>query len=89
MSVLDGLALILALLAAVGLVRLERGPTAVDRMLVAQLLGTVGVALVLILAAGGSAGARTVALVVALLAAVSGVAFVRRYLPGGGRGDAP
>ncbi|HKJ71867.1 MAG TPA: hypothetical protein VKA55_08970 [Gammaproteobacteria bacterium] len=77
MSGLTALALVLAALAAVSLVRLERGPTAVDRMMVAQLLGTVGVALVLVL---GAANGRVVALVVALLAAVSGVAFVRRYL---------
>lgn len=82
MNGLTVLALALAGLAAVGLVRLERGPTAVDRMMVAQLLGTLGVALVLVLDA---AGARTVALVVALLAAVSGVAFVRRYLAAAGR----
>ena len=80
MSAMTGFALVLAVLGAIGLVRLERGPTAVDRMMVAQLLGTLGVALVLVLAAAGSAGARTVALVVALLAAVAGVAFVRRFL---------
>jgi len=74
---LTALALVLAGLTAVGLVRLERGPTAVDRMMVAQLLGTTGVALVLVL---GAAGGFAMALVVALLAAVSGVAFVRRYM---------
>ena len=87
MSAMTGFALVLAVLGAIGLVRLERGPSAVDRMMVAQLLGTVGVALVLVLAAAGSAGARTVALVVALLAAVAGVAFVRRFLGEGDHGD--
>ncbi len=74
-----------------GLVRLVRGPTSLDRMLVAQLLGTVGVGLILVLGGlGREPGARTVALVVALLAAISGVAFVRRYLPhanAGGKRD--
>jgi multicomponent Na+:H+ antiporter subunit F len=82
-------ALVLALNGAAALVRLERGPTAVDRMLVAQLVGTLGVALILLLgAASGSRALLLVALVTALLAAVSGVAFVRRYLPWRGDGDA-
>lgn len=87
MSAMTVYALVLAVLGAIGLVRLERGPTAVDRMMVAQLLGTVGVALVLVLAAAGSPGARTVAVVVALLAAVTGVAFVRRFLGAGSHGE--
>ena len=86
MSGLATLALVLAILAAVGMVRLERGPTAVDRMLAAQLVGTVGVALVLVLGFMGGPGGQIVALVVALLSAVSGVAFVRRYLPGDAEG---
>lgn len=64
------------------LVRLEAGPTGVDRMMVAQMLGTLGTAFILLLgAAAGEAILRKVALVVALLAAIAGVAFVRRYLP--------
>lgn len=87
MNGLAALALVLAVLAAVGMVRLERGPTAVDRMMAAQLVGTLGVALVLVLGAMGGEGVQMVALVVALLAAVSGVAFVRRYLPAGRADD--
>jgi len=61
-----------------GLWRVMRGPTLADRMLAAQLLGTAGVAiLVLIAQAQSSQALRDVALVFALLAAVSGIAFVR------------
>ncbi len=62
-----------------GLVRILRGPTPADRMLAAQLFGTTGVAVLLLLAeAQALAALRDVALVVALLAAVSVIAFVRR-----------
>lgn len=63
----------------VGLARVLRGPTPADRMLAAQLFGTTGVAILLLLAQGLSAPAlRDVALVLALLSALSMVAFVRR-----------
>lgn len=56
-----------------------RGPTPADRMLVALLMGTTGTAvLVLLAAAGGSTPLIDVALVLALLAAVGGIAFARR-----------
>jgi multicomponent Na+:H+ antiporter subunit F len=62
--------------------RLLRGPTAADRMLAAQLFGTTAVAMLLLLAqAYGKAALRDVALVFALLAAVTAVAFVRRAWP--------
>jgi multicomponent Na+:H+ antiporter subunit F len=52
-------------------------------MLAAQLFGTTAVAILLLLAeAGGSAALRDVALVFALLAAVTAVAFVRRAWTG-------
>jgi multicomponent Na+:H+ antiporter subunit F len=61
-----------------GLLRVIRGPTSADRMLAAQLLGTTSVAILLILAQVlAQPSLRDVALVMALLAAVSGVAFVR------------
>jgi multicomponent Na+:H+ antiporter subunit F len=73
------LALFLMLNLGAGMWRVLRGPTAADRMLAAQLFGTTAVAILLLLAeASGSAGLRDVALVFALLAAVTAVVFVRR-----------
>jgi multicomponent Na+:H+ antiporter subunit F len=61
-----------------GLVRLLRGPGDADRMMAAQLVGTGGVAVLLLLAVAGTTGALVdVALVLALLAAIASVAFVR------------
>ena len=74
-----GMALLLLLTLVVGLWRVLRGPTPADRMLAAQLFGTTAVACVLLLAqAYGQPALRDVALVFALLAAVTAVAFVRR-----------
>ena len=62
--------------------RVLRGPTPADRMLAAQLFGTTAVAMLLLLAqAYDNAALRDVALVFALLAAVTAVAFVRRAWP--------
>ncbi|MGB7755719.1 MAG: monovalent cation/H+ antiporter complex subunit F [Salinisphaera sp.] len=62
-----------------GLWRIARGPTNADRMLAAQLMGTTVVGILLLLAqAGAMPAARDVALVLALLAAVTAVTFVRR-----------
>lgn len=73
------LALFLLLNLAVGLVRIWRGPTAADRMLVTQLFGTTGVAMLCLLAeATAEPALRDVALVLALLAAMATVVFVRR-----------
>ena len=73
------LALFLMLNLGAGMWRVLRGPTAADRMLAAQLFGTTAVAILLLLAeASGDAALRDVALVFALLAAVTAVAFVRR-----------
>jgi multicomponent Na+:H+ antiporter subunit F len=72
---------------AAGLIRVARGPTAADRMLAAQLFGTTGVAVLLILAeATAEPALRDVALVFALLAAVVAAAFVRRGWAGGAAG---
>lgn len=74
-----GLALFLLITIVLGLVRIRRGPSDGDRMLSAQLFGTTGVAILLLL---GQATDRTfwwdVALVFALLAAVTAIAFVSR-----------
>jgi multicomponent Na+:H+ antiporter subunit F len=68
----------LLLTVLVGLVRVARGPTLADRFLVAQLFGTTGVAVLLILAADpGMSALRNVALVFAILAPVTVVALVR------------
>ncbi len=76
------LALFLLLNLGAGMWRVLRGPTAADRMLAAQLFGTTAVAVLLLLAqATGNAALRDVALVFALLAAVTAVAFVRRAWP--------
>jgi multicomponent Na+:H+ antiporter subunit F len=68
-------ALIVAI-TAVGLFRVLQGPNDTDRMMAAQLLGTGGVAALLLAEVHGTRGAVDVALVLALLAAFSGVAFV-------------
>lgn len=70
---------------AVGLVRILRGPTDADRIMAAQLLGTGGVAALLLLAAATKMPAVVdVALVLALFAAFASVAFVQ----GASRSDA-
>ncbi len=67
-----------------GLVRVLRGPAEVDRIMAAQLLGTGGIAVLLLLSqALEAAAAVDVALVLALLAAFVTAAFVT----GAGRPD--
>ena len=73
------LALFLLLNLGAGMWRVLRGPTAADRMLAAQLFGTTAVAILLLLAQSSSnTSFLDVALVFALLAAVTAVAFVLR-----------
>jgi multicomponent Na+:H+ antiporter subunit F len=73
------LALFLLLNLVAGMWRVLRGPTAADRMLAAQLFGTSAVGVLLLLAqALDKAALIDVALVLALLAAVTAVAFVQR-----------
>jgi multicomponent Na+:H+ antiporter subunit F len=61
---------------AIGLLRLLRGPTDADRMMAAQLLGTGGVAVLLLVAAASSRMAVVdVALVLALVAVFASAAF--------------
>lgn len=67
--------LVAALLA--GLARVSRGPSAADRMLSAQLLGTTVVAILVVLSEAMNAPRLLdVALVFAILAAVAAVCFV-------------
>ncbi len=78
-SVYVGFAVILLATIIIGLIRVERGPTPADRMLAAQLFGTSGVAMLLLLSLGLDMPAlRDVALVFSLLAAMTVVAFVKR-----------
>lgn len=74
---------------ALGLVRLLRGPSAADRMMAAQLLGTGGAAICLLLAATqGIDAIADVALTLALLAALAAAALSlvpRRARPEGER----
>jgi len=78
-------ALILLLTVIAGLVRVLRGPTPGDRMLAAQLFGTTGVAVVVLLAfAENMPNWTDIALVIAVLAAVVGVAFALRGWPEAG-----
>jgi multicomponent Na+:H+ antiporter subunit F len=61
---------------ALGLVRILVGPTVADRIMAAQLLGTGGIATLLLLAAAtGMDAAIDVALSLALLAAFASAAF--------------
>lgn len=87
MNSLEGvLALFLLLNLLAALFRAARGPTEADRMLAALLFGTTGVGILLLLAHAGMAGDKVlvnttlidVALILALLAAIAGIAFARR-----------
>lgn len=87
--VYDVFALVLVANLAAGMLRVLRGPRAADRMLAAQMLGTTGVALLLVLAQLQDMPAlRDVALVFALLALLAVVVFARR-IGRGGEGDGP
>ncbi len=77
-DMLGVLAAVILLTVTAGLPRVLLGPTAADRMLAAQLIGTGGIATVLLLSsAAGLPAAVDVALVLALLAAFAAVAFVK------------
>ncbi|BCA78454.1 monovalent cation/H+ antiporter complex subunit F [Desulfuromonas sp. AOP6] len=74
------MAIFLLLTIVVGLVRVLKGPTPADRMLAAQLFGTTGVAILLLLAEAMDLPAlRDVALVFILLGALATVAFAKRF----------
>lgn len=79
-------ALVLLATVGVGLIRVVMGPTHSDRMMAAQLMGTTGIAVLLVLAPVVRIPALVdAALVFALLAAVAVAAFTRRRLPGDDR----
>jgi len=73
---------LILLTVAIGLVRILAGPANVDRTMAAQLLGTGGISVLLLVAAAtGARGAADVALGLALLAAFAAVAFVNSASP--------
>jgi len=75
---LFGMGCLILVTVAIGLVRVLRGPADADRMMATQLLGTGGIALVLIFAVAAQRPAVIdAALILALLAAFAGLAFVR------------
>ncbi len=77
---LDAITLILLASLLPGLLRVWRGPGVADRMLAAQLLGTTGIALLLVLSERMAMPAlRDVALLLALLALLAVMAFVSRF----------
>jgi len=69
--------LFILLTVAVGLLRILRGPGDTDRMMAAQLLGTGGIAMLLLAAGGGLSAAADIALTLALLSALAAIAFVK------------
>jgi multicomponent Na+:H+ antiporter subunit F len=78
---LVGAAAFILAMVALGLLRILRGPGDADRIMSAQLLGTGGIAAVLLLgAATGEAATVDVALTLALLAAFVAFAFVKAKL---------
>ncbi|WP_277831058.1 monovalent cation/H+ antiporter complex subunit F [Thauera mechernichensis] len=78
-TLLEAFSLLLLLSLVLGLLRVWKGPGFADRMLAAQLLGTTGVAMLVLLADPlGLAALRDVALVLALLAVLAVLAFVAR-----------
>lgn len=80
-ALLAALAILLSL--CLGLVRVWLGPDTADRLLAAQLIGTSGVAVLLLLATVSAAPALAdVALVLALLAAVAVAALTAREAAG-------
>ena len=77
---LGAAAFILAMV-SLGLIRILRGPGNADRIMAAQLLGTGGIATVLLVgAATGERAMLDVALTLALLAAFASFAFVKAKL---------
>ena len=72
-------AVVLLLNILAGMTRIARGPSPADRMITAQLFGSLGVGILLLLAqAIALDGLRDVALVFALLGGLATVAFVNR-----------
>ena len=77
-ELLVGGALVLLLSLVAGLARVLAGPTRADRMVAAQLVGTTGVGILILLSSAlETAGLLDVALALSLLAGITAVAFVR------------
>ncbi|MGH7786098.1 MAG: monovalent cation/H+ antiporter complex subunit F [Candidatus Binatia bacterium] len=77
-----GAAVVILALVGVGLVRILRGPGDADRMMAAQLLGTGGVAVLLLGGVASDVGAAVdVGLTLALLATFASVAFTKSAAP--------
>ena len=75
---LHAFAALLLLAVAASLLRVLRGPGRADRMMGAQLSGTSGVGILMLLSqASGQPAVLDVALLLALLAAIAAVAFVK------------
>ncbi len=89
---LFGAATVVLLTVTVGLLRVFYGPNEADRLMSAQLLGSGGVAVLLLLAvAMDEAAIMDVALMLALLAAIASVTFVNKSTdpPGASRQPTP
>jgi multicomponent Na+:H+ antiporter subunit F len=87
---LQGASVFVLAMVALGLVRILRGPNDADRMMAAQLLGTGGIAALLLLGAASGVGAVVdVALTLALLAAFATIAFVKASVAGTSDDGAP
>ncbi|QGW65012.1 multiple resistance and pH regulation protein F [Lysobacter soli] len=69
------------LVVAIGLVRILRGPGDAERMMAAQLLGSGGIAALLLSASNGATAVTDVALILALLAAFASIMFVKGASP--------
>jgi multicomponent Na+:H+ antiporter subunit F len=79
-GVMSGFAVFLLVSTVAGTVRVWRGPTAPDRMLATLLFGTTGTAILLLLAEIlPNPSIRDAAIVLALLAAITTIIFVRRW----------
>ena len=82
-TLLMSIALFLLANLVVALIAAARGPTPADRMLMALLIGTTGTGILVLLAQAMHLPARVdVALVLALLAAIGGIAFAKRAWQG-------
>jgi multicomponent Na+:H+ antiporter subunit F len=78
-ALIHAVALFLLANLVIALIAAARGPTPADRMLVALLFGTGGTAILVLLAlSGGCTPLLDAALVLALLAAIGGIAFAQR-----------
>ena len=90
-AILAAVALILLITLLGGMWRVVVGPTAADRLVAVQVLGTLGIGILLLIARlSGEPAVRDAALLIALLSLVATMTFVRRLAPrtpaGGGDG---